>query len=176
MNGMQRKNMPVLFFGITALLLVCFLLYNQITALKSARAELAANRETLAQTRARMQNLIQLKGKSAELQEKMTQMEQALPAEPEENNIIEQINNIFVQAGVDLLQINFNEQVPQKGYVEMPIDLTCQGSFNDLFNLITGLQNGTRAMRINSVDLTKDSQNPNLLKADLSVCVFYLAK
>ncbi|WP_027365569.1 type IV pilus inner membrane component PilO [Desulfotruncus alcoholivorax] len=176
MNGMQRKDKLVLLSGVAVLLLVCFLLFNQINALKSARAELAANRDALAQARTRLQNLIQLKDKSAELREKSAQIEKALPAGPGENNLIEQINSIFAQAGVDLLQINFQERVTQKGYVEMPLNLTCRGSFNDLFNLITGLQNGTRAMRIDAVKLAKDSQDPAYLKADLSVSVFYLAQ
>lgn len=175
MNNTQRKNVPVMLLGVAALLFVCFLLYNQINALKSARAELADNRDALAQARTRMQNLIQIKGKSTELQEKMVQIEKALPTNPQQNYLIEQINSIFIKAGVDLLQVSFKEHVTQKGYVEIPIDLTCQGNFNDLYNLISGLQNATRAMRINAIKLT-DSQDPTCLKADIAVSVFYLAK
>lgn len=176
MPSIQRKNTPVLLLGVAALLLVCFLLYNQAGALKNARAELTANSDALAQAQARMQNLIKLKGTSAELQEKKALMEEAMPSDPQEKKLIEQINSIFAQSGVDLLQINFSERVNKKEYVEMPLNLTCQGSFNNLFNLITNLQNGIRAMRIDSVRLTKDSQDPAYLNADISVSVFYLAQ
>ena len=176
MKGLQRKNIAPILLGVIALLLVCFLIYNQVNTLKSARAELAANRDSLAQAQERLQMLLQLKEKSAELQQQLEQIAQALPDQSEENNPIEKINSFFAQAGVDLLQISFKDSVDQKDYIEIPLNLTCQGSFNELLYLINNIQNGIRAIRINSIKLSKNSQDPTSLKADLSVSVFYLAK
>lgn len=175
-GNQPRIGLPVIVLGIASLLLVGLIFYNQVNAIKAARAELAAEQAALVQTSTRLQNLMQLKENSSEFSEKMIQIEKSLPADPQENELINDLNIISGKAGVELVQIRFENRVPQENFVEMPLKLSFQGSYNNLLNLLVGLQDSPRAMRIEAFKVSKDNQDRFVLRAEISASVFYAAQ
>ena len=172
-GNQPRVGLPVVVLGIAILLMVGLLFYHQVNALKAARAEMAAERAALTQTYARLQNLIHTKEQSAELSEKMRRMEKSLPGDPLENELINDIDIISAQAGVELVQVRFEEHLTQKDFMEIPLNMSFQGSYYNLFNLLAGLQNCPRAMRIEAFKIRENKRDRFALMAEITATVFY---
>ncbi|AGL02058.1 type 4a pilus biogenesis protein PilO [Desulfoscipio gibsoniae] len=171
---LSSHNILLLALGIIALLLL-FLFNSQLSALKEARLALQQERLASDQTQARLQELLQLRDQAAALEEQAESMERLLPAEPQEDLLILDIDTICEDAGVELKQIRFEKRVDRKDYIEMPLKMTFEGGYYSVLSLFNQMQEGPRALRVDEVKVVQGGQDQTGLKADVKASAFYTA-
>ena len=177
MNIKERlPGTPVLIAGIAVLIFLVFILYIQVGALQSAWQDVATEKTSLAQVQLRLQDLLAAREQFNGLQELLNRFDRLVPAQPEESVLLGDLETAADAANTDFNQINFDNLVAQKGYVEMPLKLTFMGRYQELISLVDRLQNGPRVIRIDEIKLGKDVQDPLLLRADITASAFYSSR
>ncbi|MDI6907398.1 MAG: type 4a pilus biogenesis protein PilO, partial [Thermoanaerobacterales bacterium] len=91
--------------GVLALAAMAFLLYTQYGALNAARDAAAGEQVAVARARARLAELKQAKEQAAALEERLAAFDRLLPAEPDEDVLITDLQNEADRSGTRLLQI-----------------------------------------------------------------------
>jgi len=173
---LSGKDTLMVALGFIAFLLIIFLFYTQLGALKEARVALQQESQAFDQTQARLQELLQMRDQAASLEEQAEGMERLLPTKPEEDQLMLDIDTICEDAGVELKQIRFEKRVDQKGYIEMPLKMTFEGGYYSVLSLLNQMQEGPRALRLDEVKVVQGGQNQSGLKADIAASAFYAAR
>jgi type IV pilus assembly protein PilO len=169
----RLPELPVLIVGIVVFVFLIFLLYLQIGVLRSAWQDVSAEQSSLAHVQSVLQDRLAAKQQYEGLRELLNRFDRLVPAQPEENVLLADLERAADEAGADFNQINFDNRVNKSGYVEMPLKLTFTGRYQELLNLVDRLENGPRVMRIDEIKLAKDGQELLGLKADLTASAFY---
>ena len=164
---------PVLIAGFVVLAFLIFLLYIQIGALRTAWQEVSTEKTSLAKVQSRLQDLLAAREQFDGLQELLNRFDRLVPDQPDESDLLGDLETAADAACTDFNQIRFNNRVTQKGYMEMPLELTFIGRYQELLNLVDRLQNGPRVIRIDEIKLSKSNQDQLRLKADITASAFY---
>jgi len=159
--------------GAAALILMVFLLYNQLTALKNEYAAIARERASLNQTQASYRGLKQLESQAEQMRERLNELNKAFPENPAEDLLINDINNITTATGSDLLQVQFAERAPQKKYVAMPVSIALTTNYQGMIDLLDYLQNGPRAIRVEEFTMRGGDQMSPGISANIMTTAFF---
>jgi len=172
-SNYSREEMLAIGLGAAAIILMVFLLYNQLNELKEGYAAIARERATLNQTQASYQGLKQLESRAKQMQERLNELNKAFPEYPAEDLLINDIGNITTATGSDLLQVQFAERTPQKKYVEMPVTIALKANYHGMIDLLDYLQNGPRALRIEEFAMSGGNQMSPGISANIMTTAFY---
>lgn len=168
-----REETLAIALGTAAMVLMLFLLYNQLSTLKAGYADVARERALLNQTRASYQELTALKSQALEMRQYLTGLQNAIPETPGEDILIYDISSYAASTGSDLLQIQFAQRVSRDKYVEMPVNIALTANYRDMLDMLNHLQNGGRALRIEEFTMSGGDQLSPVIKADITAIAFY---
>ncbi len=171
-SNYSREEMLAIVLGAAAIILMVFLLYNQFNAIKDGYAAIARERAFLNQTQASYQGLKQLESQAEKMQERLNELNKALPENPAEDLLINDISNIANATGSDLRQVQFAERVPQEKYMEMPVTIALTADYHGMIDLLDYMQNGPRALRIEEFTMSGDQTSPGI-RANIMTTAFY---
>ncbi|WP_347487651.1 type 4a pilus biogenesis protein PilO [Desulfoscipio sp. XC116] len=169
----SREELLAIGLGAVAVILMAFLMYNQLTALKTGYADIAEERASLNQARVFYRELKQLESQAAEMRRHLAGLQNALPGDPGEDLLINDISNTATATGSELLQVQFAERVTQKKYVEMPLTIALAANYQGMLDFLDHLQNGSRAMRIEEFAISGGDQTSPFINADITITAFY---
>lgn len=158
--------------GVLALAAMAFLLYTQYGALNAARDAAAGEQVAVARARARLAELKQAKEQAAALEERLAAFDRLLPAEPDEDVLITDLQNEADRSGTRLLQIRYEKRVPRAGCTEMPFRIAFEGRYHGLLALLAELQDGPRAVRIDEVKIGKGRGELPQIRAEIAASAF----
>ncbi|MGC7847692.1 type 4a pilus biogenesis protein PilO [Desulforudis sp. 1088] len=150
-----------------------FLLYLQFGALRAARDAVTEERMALARDQTRVQQLIKMKADAVGVQEQLNRLERMMPAEPDEDVLLADLQAAAEAAGLCLRQVRFEERVTGQGYVEMPFKLALEGRYSEVLDLLAGLRDGPRAVRIEELKLARLNEDSSEIRADIAASAFY---
>ncbi len=173
---LSGNNTLLVALGVIALLLLLFLFYAQLGALKEARVALQQEQQAFDLAQNRLQELLQIRDQAVYFEDQAESMERLLPTEPEEDLLMLDIDTICQDAGVELKQIRFEKRVDRKDYTEMPLKMTFEGGYYSILSLLNQMQEGPRALRLDEVKVVQGGQNQSGLKADITASAFYAAR
>lgn len=168
-----REETLAIALGTAAMVLMLFLLHNQLSALKAGYADVAQERALLNQTRTSYQKLIALKSQASEMRHYLTGLQNAIPETPGEDILINDISSIATVTGSDLLQVQFAERVSRDKYVEMPVNIALTANYRGILDMLNHLQNGGRALRIEEFTMSGGDQLSPVIRADITATAFY---
>lgn len=159
--------------GILVLALLLLLVYNQYGNIKEARARVAGEQEALAKIRAHLVELEQLREQAPVLERRLAMFERQMPSEPNEDMVIKSIGDYAEATGPQVLKISFKQRVNKDLYTEMPVDMVFEGHYQELLQLLYYLQNGQRAIRIETLRIGQGNEDIFVLTADISATTFF---
>jgi len=174
-----RRNRGNQFLTVVTVLVVLgllLLLYQQVRAFRRATARAAEEQLLLDQARARLQVLVQLKSRAAELENQKAVLQARLPADPGEDKLISELQSFADLAGMRFILIRFGERRPGDGYVEMPFTIMLEGRYHQLLDLLGYLQECDRAIRINELKLGQGQQPLPQLVVTIGASTFFSPK
>lgn len=168
-----REETLAIALGTAAMVLMLFLLYNQLSALKAGYADIARERALLNRTRTSYQELVALKSQASEMRHYLTGLQNAIPETPGEDVLINDISNYAASTGSNLLQVQFGARVSRDKYVEMPVNIALTANYRGMLDMLNHLQNGGRALRIEEFTMSGGDQLSPVIKADITATAFY---
>ncbi len=171
-----NSNLLVVILAVITVTLMFLLLYIQFGALRAARDAVTEERAALARDQTRVQQLIKMKADAVGVQEQLNRLERMMPAEPDEDILLADLQAVAEACGLRLTQVRFEERVTKQGYIEMPFKLVVEGRYPELLDLLAGLRDGPRAVRIAELRIARLSEESPEIRADITASAFCAAQ
>ena len=172
-HKISNKDILIVVLGVVALVLAVLLLYNQWGNLQTAREAVKEERQAVARLQVYIQEMEQASKNIEELEARYALVELMMPADPDENIVINTLRSYAEATGAKFLKVTFKDRVSKEEYTEMPVELVFEGSYSELLQLLEYLQAGQRAMRVDSLKVSKPRQDATIIKADITASAFY---
>lgn len=128
----------------------------------------------------RTEQLVQLSRRYSEAEARLNDINTALPRSVEQATILLAIKEAAAQSGVQLPSIQFtgaaqltnpqlNQATPAKGLYLLPISLKLSGTYDQLQNFLSRLENLSRYNSVTSLSLSKIVSDRNKLDISMSI-------
>ncbi|QGG46587.1 type 4a pilus biogenesis protein PilO [Heliorestis convoluta] len=150
-----------------------FIIYQQWQSLQGTRQVLAKEEKNVEAAQARLEEMFLLRENLDRLKEHEAQLSRLMPATPEEGELIRFIEGQSNRANAHLVEIRFESPQSRSGYMEIPLRLVVEGSYQELLRLLHWLQAGERALRVEEVNLSRGRQASGSLRMEIQAISFY---
>lgn len=160
----------VIIFGIAS-----FFIYVQLSAFIQTQNKVTQATQELQVLHDQYQVLLKIKADAPLYEQKFAQIDQKIPSNAEQGSLISYIQSEAVQTNIQFTQMQFDTQIPQKGYIQIPMKISFVGDYIELTNLLDRLSKGSRGIRVDDVTMTKnDPQSVSKVKAEITAIAFYM--
>lgn len=166
-----REKLP---FFILAIMLLLFLLlsFNRVASLNTLRESLQLQEQALMKEQERLLLLRQLEKEGPHFTERLELFENLIPEETTRYQLMQHLQKIATLNGIRLLQVSFNDEKPTDAYVEIPLELSLEGSFQALLKLLRTMREGERAFRVDNIEIYTMQEN-TMLSIVIKVSMFF---
>jgi Tfp pilus assembly protein PilO len=96
-----------------------------------------------------------------------------LPSESEIHKVLESITLIAQKEGLAAGTITALKTKDCNGYIEQPLKMELAGNFYAFYSFLVEAEKLSRIVRVRELELEKNDKNPNELKANLVISVFF---
>lgn len=122
---------------------------DQETALKSQFERKAFQASNLDAYRKQME----------EMEESFGALVSQLPSDTEVPGLLEDIDSKGRESGLEILNINLQNELQEEFYVELPIEIVVRGSYHDLGSFVSGIAGLPRIVTLHDFQIIKNDQN-----------------
>ena len=148
---------------------------GEISDFREQRAVAETEQLTLQARRDSLQALVDREG---EFRIGLNELRTSIPAAPDGATLIENLNDIALAAGVDLLSLSPQVPVPSvvPGLFEISIEMTFEGPYFRVLPLLLELENLPRLLRVDAISISANvlEDGTNLLSVSLTAIAFSL--
>lgn len=169
----KKQNYIIVFLSIILLVLLLFLINQQYQILEENKRNIVLQEEKTIVLEERLTKLIFIKEQLPRLQEKLGILEQLLPKNLQEQDIIRVVQEAVVGSNGKILEIRFNNIEQIKDYFQFPFQLVFEGNFYGLLQFLNNLNNQSSLISLDSFSI-QVARGDNNIRADLRVIAFYL--
>lgn len=183
---MNTRDRNVLLLGILIILLVLVGYYLLLLGPKreqynEAVQERSQKQQQLSQLRQQVEELEQVRRNAPEIERQLLELAKRVPSREEIPTLLVQLEEIGSEAGVTQLSIEPGqlEEPPGGGdFSRVPITMTFEGTYEQLQDLVTRMQNLVRLVTINEISYepvegtTVSPQVENLLQVEIQAEVY----
>lgn len=175
MAALTEKSKKYLVYVLAALVLLLsvVLIYVQYTALSNLRAEVEEEEMLLNAAQARLNRLIDHRNNAPVYEMRLEYATRMIPPEPGEDAMLRYIQRLTSDYDLRAVDIRFDNRVDQETYTTMPITMTIEGSYPDLQRMLRHLRDGSRAVRVDSISISRSGAADSQLRVSLSAATFY---
>ena len=166
-----RDKWPYLLL-ILMLFLFLFLSHSRLASLSALRENLQLEEQALEREKEHLVILRQLAGEGPGFRQRLDFFEGLIPGEMAIYQQIRQLQKISALSGIRLLQVDFGDEEHAGDYVELPLELSLEGSFGAVQKMLQTMREGRQAFRVDAFDISAGQENP-LLGIVLKASVFY---
>ncbi len=162
--------MFVVILAVGALLAVGYL---QLGVLKRTADILAAEELQLGQARVRLQAMKALAEKEEEFKEQLAVLEQLLPKDAGDERLLVDMQSAADLSALRFTVIRFGERAKTDGVYVLPVNMTFEGRFHGMLNLLEYIRLYERAVRIEEIKAEVNQQAAPDLTAYIKASAFY---
>lgn len=159
---MKRSTTPqivVVTFFLLCVMVFGYLIINEFAKMNKMNREIRGKYEEIAALRSSVNKLREMEKDAGEMEAQLQAIREMLPEEPSEDDVLEYLQNLAKSAPAVLEKVQFGDRVTARGFVEMPISLTFNGSYKGFLNLMTGVMYGDRLFRVDEVRIENRTNN-----------------
>jgi len=167
-----REKFPLLLM-IIVLLSFLLLSLNRFVSLKTMRERLQLEEQALAKEQEQLLLLRQLEKEGPRFLQRLELLDNLIPEKTTEYQLVRELQKIASISGIHLLQVQFDSELSSDAYMEIPMDLSLEGSFRALLQMLRTLKEGERAFRVDKIEITGEESG---IRANLRVSAFYRDK
>lgn len=106
----------------------------------------------------------------------MAEMDRMMPAKAEEDTLIGDLRGYAAQSGLYFREIRFDARENKSGYGEIPFSAAFEGGYSEILDLLTSIQYGPRAVRVDEVKIAQGQRGSHRLRAEIKARAFYRAE
>ncbi len=112
--------------------------------------------EALRMAEIQLSQLLEIRRRAPEYERHMEALERLMPHEAEEDYLIASLERRADDAGVNFIEVQFEERLGAEGYGEIPLQLHFEGDYHSLIHMLQFIQyprEGDRAFRVEGIRL-----------------------
>lgn len=165
----------IILLGAAAVALMIVLILLQLGTLRDTREAVADEQVALSQKRARLEQLRELERKGPEFLERLAAVERLIPDQPQEDALLIYLSEIAERTDTSFVQARFAARVNAGGggYVKMPLSIIFEGRYHGFLELLDGLRDGERTIRVDDVRISRGREPLPKIRADISAHTFH---
>lgn len=137
------------------------------------RDQLSAKREKLAQLKAATEQIDDLGGEIARLNQAVNVFEQKLPEQREVEVILKEVWLLAMRHQLVPRSIRTGDPNKAEMFAELPLEMEITGNFDGFYSFLIDLEKLQRITRIGRLRLEKSSGDEGVVKADFVLSIFY---
>jgi len=143
-----------------------FLIKDQYVALDKVVAEEQKLKTQYEEKAYKVANLEAFRQQMVEMEKTFGALLKQLPADTEVPGLLEDITNTGLGSGLDIDSIKLKPEISKEFYVELPIDITVNGSYHDLAAFVSGVAGLPRIVTLHNFKIGP-AKKKNDLGADI---------
>lgn len=175
---MRRNNTGIIVLIVLAAVIVFggmfYAIFLKLADIGNVAIQAAAENSALEMEKVKLEQLEMLTEKDSAIAAYVNTCQKMMPSTPEESILLEYIQNAASEVMANIAQIRFDERAPGEKYTAMPLNISFEGKYTDLVNLLGKLRNGDRAIRVDGINVALAENNTQTIKAEISGKAFYL--
>lgn len=178
-NSEVRSSRWLIALAVVVLAIIVFLIYGQYSMHQDLVDRVEEEDLKVARLTARLESLRQLSQKEDEMRAQMALLDQLMPCNPLEDDLIRSLQRSADAAEISMMHIRFGERIDSidsEDYVEMPLNLSFEGRYVHLVQLLSHIENSPRAIRIDEVDMGRGRAELPYLSISVRGSAFYAGK
>ena len=148
--------------------------------IKPVNASIKQQRQQMNDKLAKLGELEKLSSQAGDIGKQLTKLSEAvkffqskLPLESEIHKVLESITLIAQKEGLAAGTITALKTKDCNGYIEQPLKMELAGNFYAFYSFLVEAEKLSRIVRVRELELEKNDKNPNELKANLVISVFF---
>lgn len=148
-------------FGLIFLMLLVFAAFYFVV-LEPMNSDIAAQEQQLVQLQREKERLEQLKRNRAivlaqleKLKAQLLIAQEKLPQDAEIPSLLQRIHNQAKTAGLDIMKFRRLPDRPQQYYIEIPVEMELNGTYDELANFLYYVGRMTRIVNVKNLDMTR---------------------
>jgi type IV pilus assembly protein PilO len=136
-----------------------FLVFRpQNNAINEARADVEYTRTLLNKLREETARNADLEKAIEEIRASVTAAETRLPSDKEIADVVRQVSDLAIQAGLEAPAMKSAKPVQAALYMEQPLDMSIKGDFRNFFLFLANVEKLPRIMRITDFKVVRDEK------------------
>lgn len=163
---------PLIIVAVLVILALLALIVMQWNTYKQNSALVETEEMTLTQAKARLESLKKLKEREGEFREQLAVLEQMIPGEPGDAQLLVDLQSAADLSALRFASIRFGERAAAEGFTAIPVNMTFEGQYFGIINLLDYIRSYERAVRINELRLAAKSDSPGI-NVNINASVFY---
>lgn len=174
-DNIRLLDLVLLFGAVVIFGVASFFIYVQLSAFIRIQNKVAQETQELQVLRQQVQVLLKIKADAPLYEQKFAKIDQKIPSNAEQGSLISYIRSEALQTNTQFKQMRFDAQIPQKGYIQIPMKISFEGNFAELTGLLDRLRKGSRGIRVDEVKMSKNGQQSiSKVKAEITATAFYM--
>ncbi len=141
--------------------------------IKTTREEVEHREKLLETLRQEVARNADLEQANEEIQQSVQLIEARLPSDREMAEVIRQVSDTAVQAGLNSPSIKTNKPLQAALYKEQPLEVEVMGDFRGILTFLISLEKLPRIMRIPDMKIVAQSKDEEQLKVEFTLSVYY---
>lgn len=170
---MGNKIVPFLILAAVIALLLLVFSVTTIMGISSMNLAIKQEEEAYQANTKTLNELRQLAEYEDEFRHSITVMERLIPEQVKDSDVLNQINSLCKTIGVDLIEVGFGDRAVISSVNVLPLKLKMRCSFFPCMELIEAMTSGEQLMRIDEMNITRNSETSGYLSVDMWVRMFY---
>jgi type IV pilus assembly protein PilO len=150
--------------------------------IKPANAAIEQQRIQMAAKLAKLSEFEKLSSQAGDISSQLSRLSEAikffqdkLPLESEIHKVLESITLIAQKQGLVVGTITALKTHDCNGYIEQPLRMELTGNFYTFYSFLVEAEKLPRIIRFREIEIQKSDKNPNELKINLIISVFFSA-
>jgi len=148
-----------------------FLVKDQYVKLDKVTAEEQKLKAQYEQKAHKVANLDAFRQQMIEMEKTFGALLKQLPADTEVPGLLEDITNTGLSSGLDIDSIKLKPEISKEFYVELPIDITVNGSYHDLAAFVSGVAGLPRIVTLHDFEISSVKNKTDVGGDTLSMSV-----
>ena len=174
-SEVESSRWPIA-LAVVVLAIMIFLIYGQYSVHQDLVDRVEEEDLNVVRLTARLESLRQLAEKEDEMRTQMALLDQLMPGNPLEDELIRSLQRSADAAKISMMHIRFGGRIDSEDYVEMPLNLSFEGRYEHLVQLLSHIENSPRAIRIDEVDMGRGRAELPYLAINVRGSAFYAGK
>lgn len=154
-------------------IVLVFAIVTEFRTWQSLQSDIVVAEAQLVELEQRLNRLNLLREQEEELVQQLELLQTELPDYIDERELIREFQKAALLTGCQISEFRFRDLVAQEDFKEIPFDLSLEGQFAGLMELLNSINQAAKIYRIHELSLQSSPGN-GLIRADLEMSSFYI--
>ena len=172
MKNDYKKEVAILVIVIVLLAVSVFGVYYQYTNFSKARESLEEEKDRLSALESHLSSLEDLKEQEEEIEVQLELFREFIPDSPRKNELVDILYD-SVPADGELTAIRIESVVDKDSYSQVPLNITYEGRYGEVIELINDLNEDNRIFRIYDIIIYEGEEGFPTINAEIAAESFF---